>query len=71
MFWVKHHISRHLKKRIKLFENTFVNSAKGDATNALVSLGYNQSQADKAVKAIYQNGMSSEDLIRDSLKAML
>ena len=54
-----------------LFENTFVNSAKGDATNALVSLGYNQSQADKAVKAIYQNGMSSEDLIRDSLKAML
>ena len=54
-----------------LFENTFVNSAKGDAINALVSLGYNQSQADKSVKAIYQNGMSSEDLIRDSLKAML
>jgi len=54
-----------------IYENTFVNNAKGDAINALVSLGYNQSQADKAVKAIYQDGMSSEDLIRDSLKAML
>jgi len=54
-----------------LVDSAFINSARGDAINALVSLGYNQSQADKAVKAIYQNGMSSEDLIRDSLKAML
>lgn len=46
------------------------NSAKGDAINALVSLGYNQSQAEKAVKAIYQEEMSSEDLIRDALKSM-
>ncbi len=51
--------------------HTFVNSAKGDATNALVSLGYNQSQADKAVRAIYKDGMTSENLIRDALKAML
>jgi len=48
-----------------------VNNDKGDAINALVSLGYSQSQADKAVKVIYQAGMSSEDLIRDALKSML
>ncbi len=51
--------------------NTFVNSAKGDAVNALVSLGYSQSQADKAVKAVFIADMSSEELIRDALKAML
>ncbi len=52
-------------------ENTFVNDEKGDAINALISLGYNQSQADKAVKAIFEKGMKSEDLIRNALKAML
>ena len=52
-------------------ENTFVNDEKGDAINALMSLGYNQSQADKAVKTIFKQGMKSEDLIRDALKAML
>lgn len=51
--------------------NTFVNSAKGDAVNALVSLGYSQSQADKAIKAVFAANMSSEELIRDALKAML
>ena len=44
---------------------------KGDAINALVSLGYTSNQAGKAVKAIYQQGMNSEELIRDALKAML
>mgnify|MGYP000019046921 CR=1 FL=1 len=48
-----------------------INNDKGDAINALVSLGYSQSQADKAVKAIYQSGMSSEDMIRDALKSMI
>ncbi|SET74791.1 Holliday junction branch migration protein RuvA [Thalassotalea agarivorans] len=52
-------------------ENTFVNDEKGDAINALVSLGYTQGQADKAVKSVYQNDMSSEDIIRLALKAML
>ena len=52
-------------------ENNFVNNAKGDATNALVSLGYSQQQADKAIRAIFKAEMSSEDLIRDALKAML
>lgn len=52
-------------------ENSFASSAKGDAINALVSLGYSQSQADKAVKAVYSAAKSSEDLIRDALKAMI
>ncbi|GLX77243.1 Holliday junction ATP-dependent DNA helicase RuvA [Thalassotalea insulae] len=50
---------------------SFVNNAKGDAVNALVSLGYTQGQADKAIKAVFTAGMNSEDLIRDALKAML
>lgn len=59
-------------------EQTFVNglndpfrSNKGDAINALISLGYKQVQADKAVKLVYSEGMSSEDIIRHSLKSML
>jgi len=59
-------------------EQTFVNSIndspynnKGDATNALISLGYKQVQADKAVKLVYTDGMSSEDIIRYALKSML
>ena len=44
---------------------------KGDAINALVSLGYTSAQADKAVRGVFQAGMSSETLIRDALKAML
>ena len=59
-------------------EQTFVNAFndpfrnnKGDATNALISLGYKQLQADKAVKLVYSEGMSSEDIIRHALKSML
>ena len=52
-------------------ETTFISDNKGDAINALVSLGYKQAQADKAVKAVYNRGMSSEDIIRDALKSML
>lgn len=51
--------------------STVVSDHRGDAINALVSLGYSSAQADKAVKGIYQSGMSSESLIRDALKAML
>lgn len=51
--------------------DSYVNNAKGDATNALVSLGYSQQQADKAIKSIFNADMTSEDLIRDALKAML
>ena len=52
-------------------ENTFVSNVKADATNALISLGYSQQQADKAIRAVFKVELSSEDLIRDALKAML
>lgn len=56
-------------------ENTFIKSPlpnnRGDAINALISLGYKQVQADKAVKQVYSEGMSSEDIIRHALKSML
>lgn len=48
-----------------------VNDSRGDAINALVSLGYSNGQADKAVKAVYVAEKSSEDLIRDALKSMI
>ena len=52
-------------------ENTLVSNVKADATNALISLGYSQQQADKAIRAVFKVELSSEDLIRDALKAML
>jgi len=52
------------------FSDTFRNN-KGDAINALISLGYKQVQADKAVKLVYNEGMTSEEIIRLSLKSML
>lgn len=48
-----------------------INNNKDDAVTALVSLGYKQVQADKAIRAIYRDESSSEDLIRDALKSML
>jgi len=51
--------------------DTFVNNAKGDAINALVSLGYSQPQADKAIKVVFKAESSSETLIREALKAMI
>lgn len=54
----------------QLIENP-INDTKGDAINALVSLGYNSNQANKAINAIYQQNMSSELLIKEALKAML
>lgn len=56
-------------------QDTFIHAPvvnnKGDAINALISLGYKQVQADKAVKQVYNEGMTSEDIIRLSLKSML
>lgn len=46
-------------------------SAEDDAVGALVSLGYSQAQAQKVVKQISKPDASSEQLIRDALKAML
>jgi Holliday junction DNA helicase RuvA len=52
-------------------ENTFVTNAKGDAINALVSLGYSQQQAEKSIRNVFKAESTSEDLIRDALKSML
>ncbi|GAA0553501.1 MULTISPECIES: Holliday junction branch migration protein RuvA [Rheinheimera] len=46
-------------------------SAEHDAIGALVSLGYSQAQADKAVQKVKQNDMSSEQLIKAALRSMM
>ena len=46
-------------------------SAEQDAIGALVSLGYSQAQADKAVQKVKQNDMSSEQLIKAALRSMM
>lgn len=46
-------------------------SAEHDAISALVSLGYSQAQADKAVQKVKQTDMSSEQLIKAALRSMM
>ncbi|WP_028696863.1 Holliday junction branch migration protein RuvA [Pseudomonas cremoricolorata] len=47
-------------------------SAEADAVSALVSLGYKPQEASKAIAAIKdKSGLSSEELIRRSLKGMI
>ena len=48
-----------------------VESAEHDAISALVSLGYSQLQADKAVQKVKQADMSSEQLIKAALRSMM
>ncbi|MBD8475313.1 Holliday junction branch migration protein RuvA [Pseudomonas sp. CFBP 8770] len=48
-----------------------VNSAEADAVSALISLGYKPQEASRAVAAIDAKGLSSEELIRRSLKGMI
>lgn len=47
-----------------------VSSAENDAVSALISLGYKPQEASKAVAAIKEDGLSSEDLIRRALRGM-
>ncbi|MBB1291704.1 Holliday junction branch migration protein RuvA [Pseudoalteromonas sp. SR44-5] len=47
------------------------NNAADDAISALVSLGYKLAQAQKTVKSVAKPGMSTEVLIKESLKSML
>ncbi|MEB0043133.1 MULTISPECIES: Holliday junction branch migration protein RuvA [unclassified Pseudomonas] len=47
-----------------------VASAESDAVSALISLGYKPQEASKAVSAIKDKNLSSEDLIRRALKGM-
>ncbi|WNO61911.1 Holliday junction branch migration protein RuvA [Rheinheimera sp. MMS21-TC3] len=46
-------------------------SAEDDAISALVSLGYSQMQAAKAVKKVITPEMSSEQLIKTALRSMI
>ena len=45
-----------------------VSSAENDAVSALISLGYKPQEASRAVAAVKEDGMSSEDLIRRALR---
>ncbi|MCL1066904.1 Holliday junction branch migration protein RuvA [Shewanella olleyana] len=47
------------------------NNAEEDAIAALIALGYKPAQASKAVLSAYSDGMTSEVLIKASLKSML
>jgi Holliday junction DNA helicase RuvA len=53
-------------------ENTFVQrtDAKEEALSALLALGYKGPQASKVIQAVFNDGMSSEQLIREALRAM-
>ncbi|MFI3246866.1 MAG: Holliday junction branch migration protein RuvA [Ferrimonas sp.] len=50
---------------------TYVPDAKEDAIAALVALGYKEAAASKVVAKIASTGMSSEQIIKEALKAML
>ncbi|HDZ56262.1 MAG TPA: Holliday junction branch migration protein RuvA [Pseudomonas xinjiangensis] len=46
-------------------------SQSSDAVSALISLGYKPQEASRAVAAVEEDGMSSEELIRRALKGMV
>ncbi|WP_448725010.1 Holliday junction branch migration protein RuvA [Pseudomonas farris] len=48
-----------------------VATAENDAVSALISLGYKPQEASKAISAIKEKGLSSEDMIRRALKGMV
>ena len=49
---------------------TDAHSPEKDAVSALISLGFKPAEASRAVSAVAQDGLSSEDLIRRALKGM-
>ena len=49
---------------------TDAHSAEKDAVSALISLGFKPAQASHAVSSVFEEGLSSEDLIRRALKGM-
>jgi holliday junction DNA helicase RuvA len=56
-----------------LSKNTIVevNDACEEAQSALIALGYKPAQASKLVDSVYNEGMESEALIREALKAAI
>ena len=53
--------------------STFVpiNDAREEALSALVALGYKPPVASKVIQGVYQADMTSEQLIREALRAMV
>ncbi|MBA1277479.1 MULTISPECIES: Holliday junction branch migration protein RuvA [Pseudomonadaceae] len=51
--------------------NMAVSSAENDAVSALISLGFKPQEASRAVSAVQEDDLSSEDLIRRALKGMV
>lgn len=49
---------------------TSAQSSEKDAVSALISLGFKPAEASRAVSAVLEDGLSSEDLIRRALKGM-
>ncbi|MBF7073233.1 Holliday junction branch migration protein RuvA [Glaciecola sp. MH2013] len=45
--------------------------AKDEALSALLALGYKPAQAEKVIKQVYKEDMTSEQVIRESLKSMV
>ncbi|GBL54485.1 Holliday junction DNA helicase subunit RuvA [Pseudomonas citronellolis] len=74
-----------LKDRFKAWENmptiaplvtepklaATVSSAEADAVSALIALGFKPQEASRAVAAVEEKDLSSEELIRRSLKGMV
>jgi Holliday junction DNA helicase RuvA len=54
-------------------ESTFVmkSDAKDEALSALIALGYKAPQASKVINSVYVKDLSSEELIREALRAMV
>jgi Holliday junction DNA helicase RuvA len=50
---------------------TAVTSAENDAVSALISLGFKPQEASRAVSAIQEDNLSSEEMIRRALKGMV
>jgi Holliday junction DNA helicase RuvA len=50
---------------------TAVTSAETDAVSALISLGFKPQEASRAVSAIQEGNLSSEEMIRRALKGMV
>ena len=46
------------------------NSPKSEAVSALCALGYTNSEALKAVSAVYAEGMAAEDILKEALKKL-
>ena len=53
-------------------DTTFIHpaDARADALSALLSLGYKQNQAEKVLTAVYQQQLTSEQLIKAALKQL-